>query len=199
MHEGRANIRVPAEHNSTRKFNLKCFNVPLPCSGRPEKVTKKKSKQKISWGTKTQDRHRITRMCSDSLVFSLDKTLIQPYFCSPDKPYQAQHWRTHFLNLCVEYKYGGLAAISSKSFSLSEFLSRGHAHNSISASQIAVQWPCFEGERSESSRGEELRGGRVKERQNEREGKCCSIRQERVLAGLGSSGTETDRSDVIDN
>lgn len=65
--------------------------------------------------------------------------------------------------LCVEYKYER-AAISSKSFSLSEFLSHGHAHNSISPSQIAVQWPCFEGERSESSRGEELRGGRGKEK-----------------------------------
>lgn len=109
------------------------------------------------------------------------------YFCSPDKPYQAKHLRalpSHF-GLCVEYKYEQ-AAISSKSFSLSEFLSHGHAHNSISPSQIAVQWPCFEGERSESSRGEELRGGRGKKKsKKEGEVKLDTTRASwQVLAAL---------------
>jgi len=127
--------------------------------------------------------------------FFPDESLIQPTFVLPTSliKQNIEELCPRFLDLCAEYKYEQ-AAISSKSFSLSEFLSHRHAHNSISPSQIAVQWPCFEGERAESSRGEELRGGRGKEKENETE-----VEVESVLAGLGRSGTETDRSDVIDN
>lgn len=110
-------------------------------------------------------------MRSDSLViFFPDESLIQPTFVLPTRHIKQniQELCPGFLDLGAEYKYEQ-ATISSISFSLSEFFSHGHAHNSILLSQIAVQWPCFEVERSESSRGKELRGGRGKENENGRE------------------------------
>lgn len=47
------------------------------------------------------------------------------YFCCPDKPYQAKHCKTSFMDLCGEYKYGRVP-ISSESFRLGFSLTDTH-------------------------------------------------------------------------